>query len=171
VRHRRRLHYASTSGSGSSTGGVAIKASYFDSPGADDGSNSSLNAERVQLKNTTGTEETLTGWTLDDAGHIYTFPSFSLAAGSHVKIHNGAGGNTTSNLYWRLSGYIWNNTRDAAAIKDLTGTTVDRCSYTAPVDRGPVRNFVSGGHLNDQPDRVDERPAAQGHPQPRPVPE
>jgi hypothetical protein len=124
----------STSG-GSSTGGVAIKAIYFDSPGSDDGSNSSLNAEWVRLKNTTSTRKTLTGWTLHDgASHIYPFPSFSLAAGGYVKVHTGSGSNTAGNLYWRSAGYIWNNTGDTATLRNANGTLIDQCSYTSSAD-------------------------------------
>src|SRR3954452_11774612 len=52
-----------------------------------------------------------------------------------------------------------------------------------PGDRAPVARALgrvravpglpAGGatrHLHDEPDRVDQRPATQGHPQPRPVP-
>jgi hypothetical protein len=126
---------ASTSGGGSSTGGIRIKAIYFDSPGSDLGSNSSLNAEWVKLKNITSTQKTLTGWTLrDTAAHIYSFPTFRLAAGAYVKVHTGFGSNTAGNLYWRSSGYIWNNSGDIATLKNASGTTVSRCSYTSSAD-------------------------------------
>jgi hypothetical protein len=124
----------STSG-GSSTGGVAIKAIYFDSPGSDDGSNSSLNAEWVRLKNTTSTRKTLTGWSLHDgASHVYSFPTFSLAAGAYVKIHTGSGGNTAGDLYWHSPGYIWNNTGDTATLQNANGSVVDSCAYTSSAD-------------------------------------
>ncbi|MFM6847652.1 MAG: lamin tail domain-containing protein, partial [Terrabacter sp.] len=38
----------------------------YNSPGSDIGSNTSLNAEYVVLKNTTRTNRSLTGWTLRD---------------------------------------------------------------------------------------------------------
>jgi hypothetical protein len=129
------IGYQSTSGTGSSTSGARITAIYFDSPGSDDGSNSSLNAEWVRIKNTTSTTKTLTGWTLRDAAaHIYPFPSFRLAAGATVKVHTGSGSNAASNLYWRSSGYIWNNTGDTATMMNANGNVIDRCSYTSSAD-------------------------------------
>jgi predicted CxxxxCH...CXXCH cytochrome family protein len=89
----------------------------------------------VQLKNTTSTTKTLTGWSLRDASsHIYSFPTFSLAAGTYVNGHTGSGGNTASNLYCHSSGYIWNNSGDTATLKNANGTVVDRCSYTSSAD-------------------------------------
>ena len=40
---------------------------YFDSPGSDNGSNKSLNAEWVKIKNVTHSHKTITGWPLRDA--------------------------------------------------------------------------------------------------------
>jgi hypothetical protein len=125
----------SGSGGGTSTGGVRITAIYFDSPGSDTGSNSSLNAEWVQLKNTTSTRKTLTGWTLHDASsHVYPFPAFNLPAGSTVKVHTGSGSDTGHDLYWRSSGYIWNNSGDTATLRNAGGSVVDRCSYGSSAD-------------------------------------
>jgi hypothetical protein len=129
---RPRIGVASTSGGSSSTSGAVITAIYFDSPGADDGSNASLNAEWVRIKNTTNTAKTLTAWTLRDASsHIYTFPRFTLAAGASVQIHTGSGANGANNLYWGSGSYIWNNSGDTAYLKNASGTTVDACSYTS----------------------------------------
>ena len=78
---------------------IRITKIYFDSPGADTGSNTSLNAEYVVIKNTGTTRKTLTGWTLRDASrHIYKFPTFRLGAGKSVKVHTGKGANTLGNL-------------------------------------------------------------------------
>src|SRR4051794_4712468 len=74
--------------------GVKIVKIYYDSPGSDTGSNYSLNAEWVKLKNVTSTRKTITGWKLRDAaGHVYRLPTFRLAAGSTVRIHTGSGSN------------------------------------------------------------------------------
>lgn len=127
---------ATSSGSGGpSASGAAITAIYFDSPGSDTGSNTSLNAEWVQIKNVTSTRKTLTGWALRDASsHVYSFPSFSLAAGASVRVHTGSGSNTGSSLYWGAGGYIWNNSGDTATLKNASGTTVDHCSYSSNAD-------------------------------------
>ena len=115
--------------------GVRITAIYFDSPGSDTGSNSSLNAEWVRIKNFTGQRKALTGWTLRDASsHVYHLPTFHLAAGAAVKVHTGHGSNGAHNLYWRSSGYIWNNTGDTAKLKNASGVLVDKCYYSGAAD-------------------------------------
>ena len=111
--------------------GVRMTAIYFDSSGADTGSNSSLNAEWVLIKNFTSRRKTLTGWTLRDAQlHVFHFPTFRLAAGASVKVHTGRGTNTASNLYWQARWYIWNNTGDTATLKNASGTVIDTCHFT-----------------------------------------
>jgi hypothetical protein len=110
---------------------IRVTKIYFDSPGADTGSNTSLNAEYVMIKNTGTARKALTGWTLRDAsGHVYKFPTFRLGAGKSVKLHTGKGANTLGNVYWRSSSYIWNNTGDTATLKRSNGTVASRCSYT-----------------------------------------
>ena len=132
---RPRIGRSGGGGGGGSTGGAGITAIYFDSPGADTGSNASLNAEWVRIKNTTSTRKTLTGWTLKDASsHSYTFPTFSLAGGASAKVHTGSGSDTASNLYWGLGTYVWNNTGDTATLRNGSGTRVDSCSYTSSDD-------------------------------------
>ena len=116
---------------------IRLTAIYFDSPGSDTGTNQSLNAEWVKIKNTTGHRKALTGWTLRDSGsstHVYHFPTFHLAAGAAVKVHTGHGTDGAHNLYWGATGYIWNNDGDAATLKNANGVRVDRCSYTSADD-------------------------------------
>jgi hypothetical protein len=47
---------------------IRITKIYFDSPGADTGSNFSLNAEWIRLRNTSARSRLLTGWKIRDAG-------------------------------------------------------------------------------------------------------
>lgn len=102
----------------------------YDSPGSDGGSNASLNAEWVTIKNTSGSRKTLTGWTLrDPQGHVFRFPTFRLGAGKSVRVHTGRGTNDRNDLYWREDNYVWNNTGDRAILKNSGGTVVDRCSW------------------------------------------
>lgn len=112
-------------------GGIRITGVYYDSPGKDTGSNTSLNAEWVRLKNTSGHSVTLTGWRLHDRGviHKYVFPSYRLAAGDTVRIHTGRGSNTKHNLYWGLRWYVWNNTGDKAYLNNSHATRIDTCSW------------------------------------------
>lgn len=103
---------------------------YFNSPGRDTGSNSSLDAEWVQLHNRSGSPVSLTGWTLRDAqGHVYRFGSYSIKAYGYVKIHTGKGGNTQADRYWGRSWYVWNNTGDTATLENAGGAVIGRCSY------------------------------------------
>lgn len=63
-------------------GRIVIYKVYYDSPGSDSGSNSSLNAEYVLLKNVSSSTRELTGWRLKDkAGHTFTFPKTWIGAG------------------------------------------------------------------------------------------
>lgn len=111
--------------------GIRITKIYFDSPGADTGSNSSLNAEWIRLKNTGSTGKFLTGWTIrDTSGHVYKFGSFKLGAGRSVTVHSGGGSNTATNRYWGSDGYIWNNDGDTAKLKNKAGKLIDKCSYS-----------------------------------------
>ncbi len=64
-------------------GGVRIHHVWFDSPGSDNRSNTSLNGEWVQIKNTGGSAVSLKGWVLKDASnHKYVFPNVKIAPGS-----------------------------------------------------------------------------------------
>jgi hypothetical protein len=102
----------------------------YDSPGKDDRSNASLNAEWVTIANHSGSKKTLTGWTLrDTSSHVYRFPSFTLVAGASVRVHTGNGTDGAHNLYWGSGNYIWNNTGDKATLKTKAGTTLDTCSW------------------------------------------
>jgi len=104
---------------------------YYNSPGPDTGSNSSLDAEWVQLHNTSGSWISLTGWTLRDAqGHVYKFGTYTIKAHGYVKIHTGKGANTQTDRYWGHSWYVWNNTGDTATLRTRLGGVIDRCGYT-----------------------------------------
>jgi len=82
-------------------GCVRIYEIYYDSPGTDLGSNTSLNGEWIRLRNVCSTGKSLYHWTIRDyAGHTYTFGSYTLKAYSYVKIHTGKGTNTTTDRYW-----------------------------------------------------------------------
>jgi hypothetical protein len=109
---------------------LAFRSAYANSPGSDYGSNSSLNAEYIVVKNSGTTARTLTGYTIrDKAGHVYKFPTFSLKAGASVYLHTGSGTNTTTHLYWRSHWYIWNNNGDTAFLRNSSGTLKDTCTW------------------------------------------
>jgi len=102
----------------------------YDSPGSDNGSNTSLNAEYVKVVNNTTATVSLTKWTLrDTSGHVYTFPTYSLPAKGYVYIRSGKGTNSSKTLYWQQTWYVWNNTGDTAYLRDSKGTLKDTCTW------------------------------------------
>ncbi|MFI6642600.1 lamin tail domain-containing protein [Streptomyces sp. NPDC050504] len=113
-------------------GSVHLYKIYYDSPGSDRGSRTSLNAEYVQIRNTTNAAVSLRGWTLVDASrHVYTFGAYTLGKGKTVTVRTGKGTNTATNLYQGRSWYVWNNDRDTATLKKSNGARVDACSYNS----------------------------------------
>jgi len=107
----------------------------FDSPGSDNRSNSSLNAEWVRLTNNTRSTVQLKGWTVrDKARHVYTFGSYALGAGRRVYVHTGKGRNLTpdaQHVYQQRAAYVWNNDGDTAYLRNAAGAAVDTCSWKA----------------------------------------
>lgn len=125
---------------------IRIKKIAFDPAGADSGSNQSLNAEWILLKNTGDTAKELEGWKVLDQGpdHRYRFQALSLAGGDLVKLHSGQGSHmvttgcggycTVHHYYWSLDNYVWNNDGDAAKLKKPSGTIADKCAYSSSAD-------------------------------------
>jgi hypothetical protein len=115
-------------------GSVKFSKILFDSPGTDNGSNTSINGEYFRLTNTTRSTINLNGWTVRDAaGHVYTFTTHVLGAGRTVYVHTGRGTNgkpDSAHRYWGKTGYIWNNGGDSAYLRYGT-KTIDSCSYRA----------------------------------------
>jgi len=108
-----------------------VKAQY-DSPGPDNRSNASINAEYVIVKNTTARTQTLTGWTVrDKQNHVFTFPKLTLGAGKQVVVRSGKGSASAANQYFNSGSYIWNNDGDAAILRTPAGATVQTCSWAA----------------------------------------
>jgi hypothetical protein len=119
-----------TAGEAVAASPVRISGVQYDSPGADTGSNSSLNAEWVRITNYSSTRKSLSGWTLRDAqNHVYRFGSFSLGAGKSVRVHSGRGTNSATDRYWVSSWYVWNNSGDKAILKNSPGTTLSTRSW------------------------------------------
>ena len=109
---------------------IGIYRIYYNSPGTDTGSNTSLNAEWIQLRNRCSTSRSLTSWTVKDlAGHTYTFGSYTLGGGSYVKVRTGTGTNTATSRYQGRSWYVWNNDKDTAYLYSTTGVKIDTCYY------------------------------------------
>jgi hypothetical protein len=122
---------------------VYIYKVYFDSPGSDRGSNSSLNAEYVVIRNGDNVSHSVSGWTVRDAaGHRYTFPDgFRLGAGKQAIIHTGDGTSYTTSasthLYWGREWYVWNNTGDKVILRRADESSIRAAS------RRPVAAFLA----------------------------
>lgn len=123
--------FVATTPAHAATPRVEITTVYYDSPGSDNRSNASLNAEWVRLTSRRTFTVNLRGWSLRDrANHVYTFQSdFRLRPGATVVIHTGRGTNTSTHRYWGSGSYIWNNTGDRASLRNSSGTTVDACTW------------------------------------------
>ncbi|MCX5316150.1 lamin tail domain-containing protein [Streptomyces sp. NBC_00154] len=105
---------------------VEISAVQADSPGRDNRTNRSLNAEWVELTNNTRRAVNLDGWTLrDEDGHRYRFDDVRLAGRATVRIHTGIGRDTRTDLYQDRRNYVWDNRSDTATLRDDRGRTVD----------------------------------------------
>ena len=102
----------------SAENGITISNASFIAPSPE---KENLNEEWVELTNLGGVDEDLTGWTLEDAqNHTYTFKSFTLNAGSKVKLHTGMGDDSAEDLYWNKNTPVWNNSGDVATLKDAS---------------------------------------------------
>lgn len=104
---------------------VQIRYIEYDPPGPDE------DGEYVRLDNVGGSGAIMTNWTLrDDANHVFTFPTFTLAVGATVKVWTGSGINNSANLYWGSGAAIWNNSGDTATVRDNSGQVIDVCTYS-----------------------------------------
>ena len=114
------------------TPAVRFNKAYYDSPGSDSGTNTSVNREWVRIKNYSSVKHYLTGWTVrDKQSHVYTFGKFALVPGASVTLYTGKGANSATKRYWGLDYYVWNNSGDTAYLKGPSGTTVDSCSWAS----------------------------------------
>ncbi|WFE62755.1 lamin tail domain-containing protein [Micromonospora sp. WMMD714] len=113
------------------TPAVEITKVYYNSPGTDNRSNTSLNAEYVKLTNRRSSTLNLKSWTVrDKSNHVYTFSGdFRLAKGASVYLHTGKGTNTAAHRYWGSGNYVWNNTGDTAYLRNSAGSRIDSCSW------------------------------------------
>ncbi len=102
----------------------------YDSPGRDDNSNRSRNAEWVEVRNTSRKAVNLDGWTLTaKSGKRYTFHDFRLQGRSTVRVHTGVGRDSRTDAFQDRRNYVWDNKRDKAVLKDRRGHVIDTKSW------------------------------------------
>ncbi|MEU3670830.1 lamin tail domain-containing protein [Streptomyces virginiae] len=109
---------------------VEISRVQADSPGREDRSNRSLNAEWVEIRNTTRDSINLRGWTLRDSdGNRYRFDNVRIGSRATIRIHTGSGRDTRTDLFQDRRNYVWDNRSDTATLRDDRGRTVDTESW------------------------------------------
>ncbi len=111
---------------GTVVSGVHMSRIVYNPPGDD------TQGEFVEVVNDGGDAATLTAWTLSDAAantNVYTFPAFTLAPGSAVKVWVKAGVDGPADLYWGRGSPVWNNDGDGATLKDGASAVVAECVY------------------------------------------
>ncbi len=120
----------------SAAGAVRITAAYYDpNPGGPDpDTNAGRNQEYIVIRNASSRRARMTGWVLHDVPRAGTtnrlvFPSFVLRPGKTVRIHTGSGTDSSTDLYWGSSVYIWGDDSDTATLVK-SGATVSTCRWT-----------------------------------------
>lgn len=106
--------------------GIRISQIVYNPPGED------LDGEFVRLVNQGEEAIELTGWLLQDnarSPHVFTFPTFTLAAGATVQVWVGSGQNDAANLYWGFGAPVWNNDGDTATLLTNSGAVAAQCAY------------------------------------------
>ncbi|MFJ9596654.1 lamin tail domain-containing protein [Streptomyces virginiae] len=104
---------------------VEISRVQADSPGRDDRSHRSLNAEWVEIANATRNPVNLRGWTLRDSdGNRYRFDNVRIAGCNTIRTHSGNGRDTRTDLFQDRRAYVWDNRSDTATLRDNRGRTV-----------------------------------------------
>ncbi|QTZ90119.1 lamin tail domain-containing protein [Streptomyces auratus] len=105
--------------------GVVLGAIQYDSPGRDDRSNRSLNAEYVTVRNTSHRPVNLRGWTLSDrSGNTYRFGNLWLNGHRQVRVHTGSGRDTRWDVYQNRRDYVWDD-NDTATLRNDHRRIVD----------------------------------------------
>lgn len=96
-----------------------------------------LGSDKVEVKNVGTVSATLTGWELDSrmpSTQIYTFPTFTLAAGATVVVSEGSGTDTATNLFDQSSAFNWGwnaNVRGDISLVDSGGRSVDYVRFVS----------------------------------------
>ena len=91
----------------------------------------------VQITNQAVGAWDLTGWKLVSAGNTtYTFPAFSLDDGLSVKVHEGSGSGTATDMYTNSTAPLWID--NVVALQDATGNVIS----TYDISKAPTAPAV-----------------------------
>ena len=110
---------------------IQISATQFDAPGDD---RTNLNGEWVRLTNRDSLPVYISGWTLTDQTHSfsYVFPVFVLLPGESVNVYTGKGMINDTALFIGSEVPVWGNTGDLAILLDGNGDRIDQRSECVP---------------------------------------
>ncbi len=118
---------------GPRVGDVRFSLVQYNPPGTDRANNAGYNQEYFRITNYTTKTINLKYWTVKDrAGNTYRFGTdFYLRGLKNVYVLTGKGtdGKPSSYRYWGRTGYIWNNTGDAAYLRTGSNKLIDSCSW------------------------------------------
>ncbi|CAG1010006.1 MAG: lamin tail domain-containing protein [Anaerolineae bacterium] len=97
--------------------------------------------EGIELRNISGGQVEISGWTLRDArGNVFTFPDFSMYEGRRLIIYTREGQSGALALYWGLKEAIWNDPAQSIIIADAEGNV----QLNSPISALPT---PSGGFV------------------------
>jgi len=89
-----------------------------------------LGDKYVQIANQAVGAWDLTGWKLVSAGNAtYTFPAFSLDNGLSVRVHEGNGSGTATDMYTNSTAPLWID--NVVALQDATGGVISSYDISA----------------------------------------
>lgn len=110
------------------------------------------NGEWVNVSNTGSASIDLTGMQLSTPGHVYTFPSMSLAAGGRVRVFVGSGANSSSLRYWGIDYGVFGNTGDWVSLLDPLGLEIRSFQWPCGGGRcGPIPDLEIDEVIADAP--------------------
>ncbi len=114
-------------------GDVRFSLVQYNPPGTDAANNAGYNREYFRITNYTTKTINLKYWTVKDrAGNTYRFNTdFYLRGLKNVYVLTGKGtnGSPSNYRYWGRTGYIWNNSGDAAYLRTGSNKLIDSCSW------------------------------------------
>ncbi|WP_328463837.1 lamin tail domain-containing protein [Streptomyces sp. NBC_00448] len=109
---------------------VVLGAVHHDSAGRDTHSARALDTEWVTVDNTGRNAVNLNGWTLSASDHhVYRFSHLTLAGHKSVRVHTGAGRNTTRDVYQNSRTLVWAHATETATLRDSRGHLVASKSW------------------------------------------
>ena len=90
-----------------------------------------LEDKYVQITNQAVGDWDITGWKLVSAGNTtYTFPAISLGDGLSIKVHEGNGIGTATDIYTNNTAPLWID--NIVALQDATGNVISSYDISSP---------------------------------------